>query len=197
MIEHSKSARQGIKNSLMVVDMPYKTYNNKSEALRNAKKIIKQTKCDAVKLEGGSSISKVIEHLVKNKIPVMGHLGILPQSVKGKFKSKGKEPRERKKILNDAKLLQKKGVFSIVLECVETTLAKEITKILKIPTIGIGSSQHCDGQILVIDDLIGLNETKIKFVKKFGDIKKNIRHAVYKYKKEVLSKKYPAKKHSY
>ncbi len=81
----------------MVVDMPYKTYNNKSEALRNAKKIIKQTKCDAVKLEGGSSISKVIEHLVKNKIPVMGHLGILPQSVKGKFKSKGKEPRERKK----------------------------------------------------------------------------------------------------
>ena len=197
MIEHSKSARQGIKNSLMVVDMPYKTYNNKSEALRNAKKIIKQTKCDAVKLEGGSSISKVIEHLVKNKIPVMGHLGILPQSVKGKFKSKGKEPRERKKILNDAKLLQKKGVFSIVLECVETTLAKEITKILKIPTIGIGSSQHCDGQILVIDDLIGLNETKIKFVKKFGDIKKNIRHAVYKYKKEVLSKKYPTKKHSY
>ncbi len=197
MIEHSKSARQGIKNSLMVVDMPYKTYNNKSEALRNAKKIIKQTKCDAVKLEGGSSISKVIEHLVKNKIHVMGHLGILPQSVKGKFKSKGKEPRERKKILNDAKLLQKKGVFSIVLECVETTLAKEITKILKIPTIGIGSSQHCDGQILVIDDLIGLNETKIKFVKKFGDIKKNIRHAVYKYKKEVLSKKYPTKKHSY
>ena len=168
MIEHSKSARQGIKNSLMVVDMPYRTYKNKNEALRNAKKIIKQTKCDAVKLEGGSSISKIIEHLVKNKIPVMGHLGILPQSVKGKFKFKGKEPKERKKILNDAKLLQKIGVFSIVLECVEKTLSKEITSVLKIPTIGIGSSQHCDGQVLVIDDLIGLNETKIKFVKKFG-----------------------------
>ena len=197
MIKHSKSARQGIKNSLMVVDMPYKTYKNKNEALRNAKKIIKTTKCDAVKLEGGSSISKVIEHLVKNKIPVMGHLGILPQSVKGKFKIKGKETRERKKILNDAKLLQKIGVFSIVLECVEKTLSKEITSILKIPTIGIGSSKYCDGQVLVIDDLIGLNETKIKFVKKFGNIKKNIREAVYKFKKEVLSKKYPTKKHSY
>ena len=181
----------------MVVDMPYKTYKNKNEALRNAKKIINQTKCDAVKLEGGSSVSKIIEHLVKNKIPVMGHLGILPQSAKGKFKFKGKVPKERKKILNDAKLLQKIGVFSIVLECVEKTLSKEITSVLKIPTIGIGSSQHCDGQVLVIDDLIGLNETKIKFVKKFGSIKKNIREAAYKFKKEVLSKKYPAKKHSY
>tara|TARA_B100000401_G_scaffold427809_1_gene359768 strand:- start:919 stop:1722 length:804 start_codon:yes stop_codon:yes gene_type:complete len=197
MIEHSKSVRQGIKKSVMVVDMPYMTYKNKSEALRNAKKIIKHTKCDAVKLEGGSSISKVIEHLVKNKINVMGHLGILPQNVKGKFKAKGKTNSERKKILNDAKLLQKKGVFSIVLECVEKTLSKEITNTLKIPTIGIGSSQYCDGQVLVIDDLIGLNETKIKFVKKFGNIKKNISEAAYKFKKEVLRKKYPTKKHSY
>ena len=197
MIEHSKSARQGIKKSLMVVDMPYKTYQSKNDALRNAKKIVKQTKCDAIKLEGGYSVSKVIGHLVKNKIPVMGHLGILPQSVKGKFKFKGKKIKERNKIFNDAKLLQDKGVFSIVLECVETTLAKQITKSLKIPTIGIGSSHHCDGQVLVLDDLIGLNETKIKFVKKFGNIKKNIRETVYKFKREVLSKKYPTKKHSY
>ena len=197
MIEHSKSARQGIKKSLMVVDMPYKTYQSKNDALRNAKKIVKQTKCDAIKLEGGYSVSKVIGHLVKNKIPVMGHLGILPQSVKGKFKFKGKKIKERNKIFNDAKLLQDKGVFSIVLECVETTLAKQITKSLKIPTIGIGSSHHCDGQVLVLDDLIGLNETKIKFVKKFGNIKKNIREAAYKFKREVLSKKYPTKKHSY
>ena len=197
MIKHSKSARQGIKNSLMVVDMPYKTYKNKNDALRNAKKIVKQTKCDAIKLEGGYSVSKVIGHLVKNKIPVMGHLGILPQSVKGKFKFKGKKIKERNKIFNDAKLLQDKGVFSIVLECVETTLAKQITKSLKIPTIGIGSSHHCDGQVLVLDDLIGLNETKIKFVKKFGNIKKNIRKAVNKFKKEVLGKKYPTKKYSY
>ena len=197
MIEHSKSARLGIKNSLMVVDMPYRTYRNKKIALKNAKRIIKETKCDAVKLEGGSSILKIIEYLIKNKIAVMGHLGILPQSVKGKFKFKGKKIKERNKIFNDAKLLQDKGVFSIVLECVETTLAKQITKSLKIPTIGIGSSHHCDGQVLVLDDLIGLNETKIKFVKKFGNIKKNIRKAVYKFKKEVLGKKYPTKKYSY
>tara|TARA_B100000579_G_scaffold405888_1_gene391896 strand:+ start:666 stop:1451 length:786 start_codon:yes stop_codon:yes gene_type:complete len=197
MIEHSKSARLGIKKSLMVVDMPYNTYRNKREAFYNAKKIFKKTKCDAVKLEGGSSIANVIKHLIKNKIPVMGHLGILPQSVKGKFKSKGKKPNERKKILNDAKTLQKIGVFSVVLECVEKTLSKEITNILKIPTIGIGSSNHCDGQVLVLDDLIGLHETKIKFVKKFGNVKKNIRHAVVRFKKQVLSKKYPSKKYSY
>ena len=197
MIEHSKSARLGIKNSLMVVDMPYRTYRNKKIALKNAKRIIKETKCDAVKLEGGSSILKIIDYLIKNKIAVMGHLGILPQSVKGKFKFKGKKIKERNKIFNDAKLLQDKGVFSIVLECVETKLAKQITKSLIIPTIGIGSSHHCDGQVLVLDDLIGLNETKIKFVKKFGNIKKNIRKAVNKFKKEVLTKKYPTKKYSY
>ena len=127
----------------------------------------------------------------------MGHLGILPQSVIGKFKFKGKKIRERKKILNDANLLQKKGVFSIVLECVETTLAKQITKSLKIPTIGIGSSQNCDGQVLVIDDLIGLNETKIKFVKKFGQIKKNISKAAKNFSKDVKNKKYPSKTYSY
>ena len=197
MIEHSKSARLGIKNSLMVVDMPYKTYSNKRIALKNAKRIMKETKCDAVKLEGGSSIIKIVEYLIKNKIPVMGHLGILPQSVKGKFKFKGKKNNERNKILKDSKLLEKKGVFSIVLECVETTLAKEITKTLKIPTIGIGSSQYCDGQVLVIDDLLGLNESKVKFVKKFGKLKNNISQAVKSFKKEVLSKKYPTKKYSY
>jgi len=197
MIEHSKSARSGIKNSLMVVDMPYKTYLNKRIALKNAKKIMKETKCDAIKIEGGSSIIKIIEYLIKNKVPLMGHLGVLPQSVRGKFKFKGKKIKDRNKIFNDAKLLQDKGVFSIVLECVETTLAKQITKSLKIPTIGIGSSQNCDGQVLVIDDLIGLNETKTKFVKKFGRVKKNISQAARSFKREVLSKKYPTRKYSY
>ena len=197
MIEHSKSTRLGIKNSLMVVDMPYKTYSNKKIALKNAKRIMKETKCDAVKIEGGSSIIKIAEYLIKNKVPVMGHLGILPQSIKGKFKFKGKKINERRKIFNDAKLLQDKGIFSIVLECVETSLAKQITKSLEIPTIGIGSSQNCDGQILVIDDLIGLNETKTKFIKKFGRVKNNISQAARNFKKEVLSKKYPTKKYSY
>ncbi len=197
MVEHSKSVRLGVKKSLMVVDMPYRTYRNKKIALKNARRIMKETKCDAVKIEGGSSIIKIAEHLVKNKVPLMGHLGILPQSIKGKFKFKGKKIKERNKIFNDAKLLQDKGAFSIVLECVETTLAKQITKSLKIPTIGIGSSVNCDGQVLVIDDLIGLNESKIKFVKKFGLIKNNISQAVKKFKKDVLNKKYPTKKYSY
>ena len=197
MIEHSKSVRLGIKKSLMVVDMPYKTYKNKKIALKNAKKIIKETKCDAVKIEGGSSIIKIAEYLIKNKIPLMGHLGILPQSIRGKFKFKGKKIKERNKIFNDAKLLQDKGAFSIVLECIETTLSKHITKSLKIPTIGIGSSVNCDGQVLVIDDLIGLNESKTKFVKKFGLIKKNISQAARNFKRDVLSKKYPTKKYSY
>ena len=197
MIEHSKSARLGIKNSLMVVDMPYRTYKNKKIALKNAKIILKKTKCDAVKLEGGSSIINVIEHLIKNKIPVMGHLGILPQSVKGKFKFKGKKNSERNKIFNDSKLLEKTGVFSIVLECVESTLAKQISKKLKIPTIGIGSSKFCDGQILVVDDLIGLNDTKVRFVKKFGQIKKNISKAAKNFSKDVKNKKYPSKTYSY
>ena len=197
IIEHSKSVRQGVKKSLMVVDMPFNTYRNKREALKNAKKIIKYSKADAVKLEGGKKIIDIVKYLRKNKINVMGHLGILPQSHKGKFRYKGKTPIERKNILADAILLQKNGVFSIVLECIETTLAKEITKKLKIPTIGIGSSVNCDGQVLVTDDLIGLNLTSIKFVKNFYDIRKHITIAVKKFKDEVKKQKYPSAKFSY
>jgi 3-methyl-2-oxobutanoate hydroxymethyltransferase len=197
MIEHSKSVRMGIKKSLMVVDMPYKTYQNKKDALKNAIKVIKKTKCDAIKLEGGSKIKKIVKHLVRNNVAVMGHIGVLPQSVKGKFKYKGKMEREKKQLLNDAKLLQNLGAFSIVLECVQSDTARLITKSIKIPTIGIGSSKYCDGQVLVTDDLLGLNETKIRFVKKFVNLKKLINQGIKKFKKEVISKKYPSKKYSY
>ena len=197
MIEHSKSVRKGVKKSLMVVDMPYNTYRNKSEALKNAKKILKDSKADAVKLEGGKKIINIIKHLRKNKINVMGHLGILPQSQKGKFRYKGKTSLERKKLLADAMLLQKNGVFSIVLECIETSLSKKITKELKIPTIGIGSSVNCDGQVLVTDDLIGLNLTSIKFVKSFYNIRKHIELAIKKFSSDVKNKKYPSSKFSY
>ena len=197
MINHSKSVRLGVKKSLMVVDMPFKTFTSKNIALKNAKKIIEETKCDAVKLEGGKKIIKQIKFLIKNKIPVMGHLGLLPQSVKGKFRSKGKTTREINQLMSDALLLQKSGVFAIVLECVKTPIAKQITNDLKIPTIGIGSSVHCDGQVLVTDDLIGLNQTNIKFVKKFLNVKKYINSGLRKFALEVKSKKYPTKKHSY
>ena len=197
MINHSKSVRLGVKKSLMVVDMPFKTYATNNIALKNAKKIMKETKCDAVKLEGGKKIIKQIKLLIKNKIPVLGHLGLLPQSMKGKFKSKGKTSREIKQLMSDALLLQNTGVFAIVLECVKTPIAKQITKNLKIPTIGIGSSVYCDGQVLVTDDLIGLNHTKIKFVKKFLDVKKYINIGLRKFASDVKSKKYPSKKYSY
>ena len=197
MIEHSKSVKKGIKKSLMVVDMPYNTYTNQSLALKNANKIIKSTKCDAVKLEGGFKISKIIKHLVKNKIQVMGHLGILPQSTKGKFRSKGKDEKERKHLLKEAKILEEAGTFAIVLECIESSTANLITKSIKIPTIGIGSSVNCDGQVLVTDDLLGLNLTKIKFVKKFINLQKLINTGIKRFKEEVKSKKYPTKKYSY
>ena len=196
MINHSKSVRLGVKKSLMVVDMPYNTYRNSKEALKNAKLVMKKTKCDAVKLEGGKKIIPIVKTLVKNKIPVMGHLGILPQTEK-KFIFKGKKKEEISRLLKDAKLLEEAGIFSFVLECVETKLAKKITKHVNIPTIGIGSSANCDGQILVIDDLIGLSDSKLRFVKKYANINQIINSAVIKYKSEVLKKRFPKAKHSF
>jgi len=196
MINHSKSVRLGVNKSLMVFDMPYNTYRNPQEALRNAKLVVKKTKCDAVKIEGGKKIIPIVKKLVKNKIPVMGHVGILPQTDK-KFTFKGKKQQESSRILNDTKLLENAGVFSIVLECIETKLSKKITDNLTIPTIGIGSSANCDGQVLVIDDLIGLSKSKFKFVKKYIDVSRVIENAVKKYKSEVIKKKFPNKKHSF
>ena len=196
MIEHSKSVKLGIKKSLMVVDMPHNTYRSSKEALKNAKIIMSKTKCDAVKLEGGKKVAQTIKILIKNKIPVMGHLGVLPQSAKN-FKFKGKKIAERNKILNEAKLLESVGVFSIVLECVETSLAKIVTKKIKIPTIGIGASNNCDGQVLVTDDLIGLNLINFRFVKKYSNIRNEIKKAVSRYSNDVRNKKFPSKKYSY
>jgi 3-methyl-2-oxobutanoate hydroxymethyltransferase len=197
MIEHSKSVKKGIKKSLMVVDMPYKTYRNPKEALINAKKIISQTGCDAVKLEGGNKIIKTVRYLIKNKVQVMGHIGLLPQSIKGNFVFKGKSKTERNKILNDAKVLSSSGVFSIVLECVEKSLAKMITNSVKVPTIGIGASAHCDGQVLVTDDLLGLNPNNFRFVKKYTNLRKIIDKSVRLFKKEVIKKSFPKNKNVY
>ena len=196
MINHSKSVRLGVKKSLMVFDMPYNTYRNSKQALKNAKLVVKKTKCDAIKLEGGKKIINIVRYLIKNKIPVLGHLGILPQTDK-KFTYKGKKLSERDRILKDAKLLEKAGIFSVVLECIETKLAKKITEHLNIITVGIGSSVNCDGQVLVIDDLIGLNQINFKFVKKYANINRVINSAVLKYKSEVLLEQFPKPKHSF
>ena len=197
MLEHTKSVRMGVKKSLLVIDLPYNTYRNKSEALKNSKKAIKETNCDAVKVEGGVRVKDVVHHLVKNKIPVLGHIGLTPQTVKGKFKSVGKTDKERKKLIRDAKALEQSGAFGMVLECVYSDISKKITKLIRIPTIGIGASVHCDGQVLVTDDILGLTDAKIKFVKKYINIKKIINSALLKFKNEVKSRKYPTKKYSY
>ena len=197
MIEHSKSVKKGIKKSLMVVDMPYKTYRNPREALKNAKNIISKTGCDAVKLEGGKKIIKIIKYLIKNKVQVMGHIGLLPQSQKGKFRFKGKNKTEKSKIFNDAKILSSSGVFAIVLECVEKSLAKQITNSIKAPTIGIGASAYCDGQVLVTDDLLGLNPTNFRFEKKYANLRKIIDQSARLFKQEVIKKSFPKRKNSY
>ena len=196
MMEHSKSVRMGIKKSLMVVDMPYKTYQNKRDALKNSIKVIKETKCDAIKLEGGKEIVNIIKYLTKRNIPVMGHIGLLPQTSK-KFKVKGINSSQEKKILKDAKVISNSGVFAIVIECVLENLARKITKSVRVPTIGIGASRYCDGQILVSDDILGLSESNPKFVKQYYNVSKIIEKSFKRYSKDVKMRRFPSIKNVY
>tara|TARA_Y100000590_G_scaffold192973_1_gene219321 strand:+ start:81 stop:860 length:780 start_codon:yes stop_codon:yes gene_type:complete len=197
IINHAKSVKRGISKSIMLIDMPYQTYRNKKEAYLNAKKIIKATSCNGLKLEGGKKIASTIKYLTKKGIPVMGHIGLLPQSEKGKFKFKGRSSVERKKIIDDAKSLSAAGVFAIVIECVEEKLAKIISKTISVPTIGIGASKHCDGQILVTDDLVGLSSFEPRFVRKYSDLKKIINKSVLRFRNDVIKKKFPSRKNIY
>ena len=200
MIKHAKSVVGASNKSCVIVDMPFGTYEESVEkAFMNAARVMKETNCNGVKLEGGQKMSKTIEHLTKSSIPVMGHIGLQPQSVliDGGYKVRGKVKSEWQKYIDDAVAVQEAGAFSVVLEGMAEPLAAEITSILNIPTIGIGASPKCDGQILVTDDLIGLNNTKLRFVKKFGQIKKNISKAVKNFRKDVKNKKYPSKIYSY
>ena len=193
IIQHTLSVKRGIKKSLLVVDMPKGSYKNIKSAFRNSRLILKKTKCDAVKLESNKKNHKIIEYLVKKKIPVMGHIGYTPQ-FKKKFKIEGQTSSEVTKLLNEAKLIENAGAFSIVLECLSPKAAKLITSRLKIPTIGIGSSSYCDGQILVTDDMLGISGFYPKFVKKYVNLNRIIEKAVKKYTREVKLNKFPKKK---
>ncbi len=190
IIQHSISVKKGINKSLLVVDMPKNSYNNLNQAEKNAKLIIKKTKCDAVKLESNNKNFKIISGLVKKRIPVMGHIGYTPQ-FKKKFKVEGDTKFKAIKLLKEALLIEKAGAFSIVLECISPNTSKLITSKLKIPTIGIGSSSYCDGQILVTDDMLGLSGFYPKFVKKYVDLNRIIEKAVKKYTREVKLKQFP------
>ena len=196
MILHAKTVKNYSKRSLVVFDMPYKTYTNKLVAYKNAKKIMKLTKCDAIKLEGGKKIVNIIKYLTKRKIPVMGHVGLLPQTAIN-FKVKGKNLVQKKKILEDAKAVSNSGAFAIIIECVIENLAKLITKNISVPTIGIGASKYCDGQILVIDDMLGLSDYYPKFVKQYSNLKKVIEKSVKNYTKDVRLRKFPFNKNVY
>ena len=196
IIQHTKSVKKGIKKSLLVVDMPKDSYKSPKKAIKNAKLIIQKTKCDAVKIEDYKDNFKIIKLLVKKKIPVMGHIGFTPQ-FKKKFKIEGQNLKETKYLLEKAKLIEKAGAFSIVLECVNSNAAKQITNKISIPTIGIGSSLNCDGQILVTDDMLGLSGFYPKFVKKYANLNRTIEKAVKKYTRDVKLKNFPTEKNSF
>ena len=190
IINHTLSVKKGVKKSLLVVDMPRGSYNNKRNARKNAKLIMKLTRCDAVKLESNNKNFDIIKELVKSKIPVMGHIGYTPQ-FKNRFKVEGKKKQEVKRLIKESISIEKAGAFSIVLECIAPQTSILITNKLKIPTIGIGSSVYCDGQILVTDDMLGLSGFYPKFVKKYASLNRIIEKAVKKYTSEVKHKQFP------
>ena len=196
MINHSLAVKRGIKKSVFVFDMPANTYRNFNEAKRNAKIVIKKIGCDAIKIESNGKNFNIIKKLVRSGIPVMGHIGYTPQ-YKKKFKVCGMEKKEEKKLIEEAKKIEKSGAFSLVLECVAGKAAKKITSLINIPTIGIGSSKFCDGQILVTDDLIGLSGFYPKFVKKYLNLSKILEKVIKKFKYDVNTGKFPKKINAY
>ena len=201
MIHHTKAVRRGTKNAMVVADMPFLSYHiSDEEAVRNAGRFIKEAGANAVKLEGGYAVKSKIEAIVAAQIPVMGHIGLTPQSVNmfGGFKVQGKSEAQARKLIEEAKLLESIGCYSIVLECVPEKLARLITEQLTIPTIGIGAGAGCDGQVLVIQDVLGMYTALTpKFVKQYANLKEIIENAVIHYCDDVKSGQFPEEKHTF
>ena len=202
MIHHTKPVVRATKRALVVGDMPYFSFHlNIEESVFNASRFLKDAGAKAVKIEGASKKRlKLIETLVEAEIPVMGHIGLTPQSIfhLGQYRVRGKEIEEAKKLISDAKDVEKAGAFSVVLECVPAEVARIITDKLRIPTIGIGAGPHCDGQILVFHDLVGLSDGHIpKFVKKYLDLNQIIQEALESYVQDVKNGDFPGDNHSY
>jgi len=201
MIHHTKAVVRGAKEALIVGDMPFMTYHiSVSDALHNAARFIQEGGAQAVKLEGGEVVAETIRRLVRCGIPVMGHIGLTPQSIHqlGGFKVRGKGLEEARKLLNDARILEEAGAFAIVLECTPAPLSKLITQKLSIPTIGIGAGLDCDGQVQVISDLLGLyTEFVPKHAKQYAKLAGEIKTAVEDYISEIKSLSFPTMEHSY
>jgi 3-methyl-2-oxobutanoate hydroxymethyltransferase len=191
MIRFTTATKNGRKNSLIVSDLPINSYQTKKDAVTNSLKLI-QAGADAVKLEGGKEVAEVIRAITESGIPVMGHLGLLPQTAE-KYTVQGKTRENAIQLIEDAKIITESGVFSIVLEMVTSQVAKIITEKSSVPTIGIGSGKDCDGQVLVVHDMLGLFEKiKPKFAKRYLDLSEEIRNAVKSYVTEVKEEKFPA-----
>ncbi len=201
MLHHTKAVVRGVENALVVGDMPFMSYQvSVEEAVRNAGRFIKEAGAAAVKLEGGASVCPQLEAIVRAQIPVMGHIGLTPQSMNllGGFKVQGKDEETAKKLIEEAKLLEASGAFAIVLECVPAALAEVITASVSIPTIGIGAGAGCDGQILVYQDMLGLfSDFTPKFVKHFANLKEVVEKAFRDYISEVNNGSFPAAEHSF
>ena len=201
MKNHGKAVVSNTKHSMTIIDMPYNTYRNKKEALKNALNILSFTKADFIKIETDKKNIDIVKHLTKNKIKVVSHIGVTPQKFSdfSKIKSVGKDLKDANNLLNLAKNLEDAGSKLIVLECINLAASKKITNQLKIPTIGIGASKYCDGQVLVIDDVLKLNSNikKPKFIKNYTNIEKNIIKAVNNFAKDVKNKNFPTKNYSY
>ncbi len=201
MLHHTAAVVRGVKDALVVADMPFMSYQASVEqAIRNAGRFIKEAGAAAVKIEGGAFRVPVVKALVENGIPVLGHIGLTPQSINemGGYKVQGKKTKEAGLLLRDAKALEKAGVFAIVVECVPAALGRDITRSVNVPTIGIGAGMHCDGQILVIHDLLGLYaELTPKFAKRYADLGGAMKKAFESYKSEVEQGTFPAEEHSF
>jgi 3-methyl-2-oxobutanoate hydroxymethyltransferase len=200
MIAHGAAVVRSTGHTLIVVDMPYGTYENSHhEALDNATRVMKETGCNAVKLEGGQAMAATVRHLVQNGVPVMGHIGLLPQSVEktGGYKIQGRDQAQAEILKADAKALADAGAFSIVIEGTVEPVARAITESVSIPTIGIGASAACDGQVLVINDVLGLTPRPPKFAKIFADIAPVISKAAEGYANDVRARTFPGPEHCF
>ncbi len=199
MLYHTAAVAKGVKRALVVADMPVHSYNDPELAFMNAKRLIREAGADAVKLEGGVKIQAQVQKLLTEGISVMGHVGMLPQSVgDGKYRVYGKDSSEAESVLEDAKLLDRMGAFAIVLECVPAKLAAQITKAVRCPTIGIGAGSATDGQVLVFQDLLGIRSgVSPRFVRRYAKLEEIMKKAAGDYCRDVQKKKFPSKKESF
>jgi 3-methyl-2-oxobutanoate hydroxymethyltransferase len=201
MIYHASSVIRGVSRCLVVVDMPFGSYqSNSKEALASAVRIMKETGAHAIKLEGGSEVLESVNRIVAAGVPVMGHLGLTPQSIYkfGTYNVRAKEEAEAAKLRSDAKLLQEAGCFAVVLEKIPAMLAKEVSESIQIPTIGIGAGKHCDGQVLVMHDMLGINtEFRPRFLRQYLNMHEQVTGAVQQYIKDVKSNDFPNEQEQY